>query len=490
MNDILTDLHVIAPELALALGTMALMIIGAFGRGGAFRLVSGLSLVLWAVVGAYVWFESPSSDVARVFENMLVLDHFARFVKVLVMGGCMAALMIGLGDIKGTVMARFEYPVLMGFSALGMFLMASANDLLSLYVGLELSSLALYVLAAFNRNNAISSEAGLKYFVLGALSSGLLLFGSSLIYGYVGTTQFDVIQATLSVAAVPGPAPVVVIFGMVLVISGIAFKVAAVPFHMWTPDVYEGAPTSVTAFFALVPKIAAMALLIRLVTGPFEPVVHDWKPVITLMSLASMIVGAYAAIIQTNIKRLLAYSSIGNIGYALIGVATGTHFGLASVLMYVAIYMVMTAGTFGIILLLRREGTSIERIADLAGLSKIHPVAAYALAAFMFSMSGIPPLAGFFGKLVVFQAAVAAQAYVLAVLGVLTSVVAAWYYINIIRVMFFENAPGNQAHPVTVNPSLGGIIITTLSLAIIVGFVLMPGPLTTATSTATSGLLP
>lgn len=482
------DMIAITPELILAAGTMLMMIVGVFSRGGALKPVTILTILLWAASAVFIWHNASIAE-TRVFFDMLILDNFGRVVKTMIIAGSGAALLIGLSDLKDSVMARFEYPVLMGFSTLGLFLMVSANDLLALYMGLELSSLALYVLAAFNRNSSQSSEAGLKYFVLGAISSGLLLFGSSLIYGYTGSTQFDVIGATLGAAALPGPTPVIIVFGMVMILAGIAFKIAAVPFHMWTPDVYDGSPMPVTAFFAIVPKVGAVALLIRLLTGPFEMLVHDWRPIIMFMAVASMLVGAFAAIVQTNIKRLLAYSSIGNIGYVLIGIVAGTHFGLASVLTYLAIYMITSAGTFGILLLLRRNGHGITRIADLAGLSKSQPLMAYGLAAMMFSMSGIPPLAGFFAKLAVFQAAVGAQYYTLAVFGVLSSVVAAWYYLNIIRVMFFEK-PEEGVSLLTLANAPAGMIVTILSLAFIVLFILMPGPLSAWSAAATSGMLP
>ncbi|MCB1538427.1 MAG: NADH-quinone oxidoreductase subunit NuoN [Rhodospirillales bacterium] len=487
MNSFMTDLSVLAPELALAAGTMFLMIVGAFGRGGAFRSVSVLSVLLWFGVLAALW--AAGGEETRLFNDTLIQDNFARMVKSLTVLGGIAVLFSAYADLKGTAMARFEFPVLMGFSLLGLFLMASANDLLIMYMGLELSSLSLYVLAAFNRNDAASSEAGLKYFVLGAISSGLLLFGASLLYGYTGATQFDVIGATLGASAVPGPTPVIVVFGMVLVLAALTFKIAAAPFHMWTPDVYEGAPTSVTAFFAVVPKLGALALVIRFLSGPFEQLTGDWQPVISFIAILSMLVGAFAALVQRNIKRLLAYSSIGNIGYALVGVAVATHFGLASSLTYMAIYMVTSAGMFGLILLLRRRGVAVTEISDLAGLSRTHPVIAYGIAAMMFSMAGIPPLAGFLGKLVVFQAAVAAQAYTLAVIGVLSSVVAAWYYINIIRVMFFE-APQDGAQEIEIGLSLPGMVVVALSLIFLVGFIVMPGPLNVWAAVASAHLLP
>ncbi|MBU6234779.1 MAG: NADH-quinone oxidoreductase subunit NuoN [Alphaproteobacteria bacterium] len=485
-HPIFYDIFSMAPELMLAVGSMLLMMIGVMGRGGALKPVALLSVFLWLAAGAFVYLNAPTGAI-RVFNDMIVLDGLSRFAKLLITGGSVAALLIAVRDIEGTIMARFEYPVLMSFATLGMFIMVSANDLLALYVGLELSSLSLYVLAAFDRNSNRASEAGLKYFVLGAISSGMLLFGSSLIYGYTGTLQFDVIKATLSAAAVPGPASLVVLFGMILIISAIAFKVSAVPFHMWTPDVYEGAPTSVTAFFAIVPKVAAIVLLMRLVTGPFGPLASDMLPVVGIIAAASMTVGAFAAIVQTSIKRLLAYSSIGNIGYALVGIAAGTHLGLSSVLLYMAIYMVMTTAAFSVILLLRRDGAAVEKIADLAGLSKTHPVVAYALAIVMFSMSGIPPMAGFFGKFAVFQAAVAAHAYVLAVFGVLTSVVAAWYYLNVIRVMFFEEP--SEEHKPTLHFCPATYAVLAASVIFLAGFIVFPDQLTVWTANATAGLL-
>lgn len=489
MNGLFADIALMAPEIILAVGTMALMIVGAYGKGGAFRAVTTLSVLLWAAAGAYVWISS-GEPVVRLFNDSIIIDQFARVAKTLITFGSIAALLIALADLKGTIMARFEYPVLMSFATLGMYLMVSANDLLMLYMGLELSSLSLYVLAAFNRNSSASSEAGLKYFVLGAISSGLILFGASLLYGFTGSLQFDIIGATANVVSIPGPAPVIVTFGMVLILAGMTFKVAAVPFHMWTPDVYDGAPTSVTAFFAIVPKLAALALMARLLAGPFGGLIHDWQPILSFMAVASMIVGGFAAIVQTSLKRLLAYSSISNVGYALVGLAIGTKAGMASVLVYMTIYMVSTIGVFGIILMLRRDGFGISKIADLSGLSRTRPGMAYALAGLMFSYSGIPPLAGFFGKLAVFQAAVAAHAYVLAVIGVVTSVVAAWYYINIIRVMFFETGEeGSQAN-VTYTRSLPGLAMVTLSIAFVALFIFMPAPLNALAVSATTSLLP
>lgn len=484
-HPIFFDILAVLPEVMLAVGGMVLMMIGAFGRGGALKPVGAVAVLLWVVVAGYLCL-NPQTETVRVFNDMVVVDGFSRFLKILIAGGSLAAMLLAFGDLKNTVMARFEYPVLMTFATLGMFIMVSANDLLTLYVGLELSSLSLYVLAAFDRNSTRASEAGLKYFVLGAISSGLLLFGASLIYGYTGSTQFNVIQLTLSASAVPGPTSLVVLFGMIMIVCAMAFKISAVPFHMWTPDVYEGAPTSVTAFFAIVPKLAAIALLMRLAAVPFSGVAGDLMPVIWILSFASMAVGAFAALVQTSLKRLLAYSSIGNIGFALVGLASGTHLGFSATLVYMAIYMVMTAGAFGVVLLLRRDGVAVEKISDLAGLSKTHPVMAYALAAIMFSMSGIPPMAGFFGKLAVFQAAVAAHAYVLAVFGVLTSVVAAWYYLNVIRVMFFE--AGEEDHKPALNFCPAAYAVLAASVLFIVSFVAFPNGLAVAAANASAVL--
>jgi NADH-quinone oxidoreductase subunit N len=333
--------------------------------------------------------------------------------------------------------AKFEFPVLIVFASIGMLMMVSANDLISLYIGLELQSLSLYVVASFRRDSRRSSEAGLKYFVLGALSSGMLLYGASLIYGFAGTTSFDGLATLFKGLGGEGPS-VGLVVGLVFVISGLAFKVSAVPFHMWVPDVYQGAPTPVTAFFAVAPKIAAIALFVRVLMGPFGVMIGDWQQVVIVLSIASMALGAFAAIRQTNIKRLMAYSSIGHVGYALIGLAAGTEAGVRGVLVYMAIYLVMNVGTFCCILAMRRTGRMVEGIDDLAGLARTHPLVAMAMAAMMFSMAGIPPLAGFFGKFYIFVAAIDAGLITLAVIGVLTSVVGAFYYLRIIKIMYFE----------------------------------------------------
>ena len=379
-------------------------------------------------------------------------------------------------------MRRFEYPVLLMFITLGMMAMVSAYNLLSLYMALELQSLSIYVLAAFRRDDGRSSEAGLKYFILGALSSGMLLFGISLIYGYTGQIGYDEIAA-----AVTGP-PVNagLLTGLVFVIVGIAFKISAAPFHMWTPDVYEGAPTSVTAMMAIAPKIAALAMLTRLLCGPFLHILPQWQQVVWALAALSMAWGSFAVIGQKNIKRLMAYSSISNMGYALIGLVAGTQAGIASIVVYLSIYAAMTAGVFAIILSMRRDGAMVEDIDALSGLSRTHPARAYAMAVLMFSMSGVPPLAGFFGKLAVFQAAIAAGLPVLAVLGVVLSVVAAYYYLRIIKIMFFDPAGATLDR----EPGIGLQIVMTLSVAFIVAFILAPGPLVGIAQNAARAFFP
>jgi NADH-quinone oxidoreductase subunit N len=363
-----------------------------------------------------------------------VVDDFARFMKVLALIGSAVTLIMSGRYLLRTKMDSEEYPVLIMLATIGMMLMISANDLIALYMGIELQSLALYVVAAINRDSAKSSEAGLKYFVLGALSSGMLLYGASLVYGLTGHTGFADIAKALSLSG----SNLGIIFGIVFIIAGLAFKVSAVPFHMWTPDVYEGAPTPVTAFFAAAPKIAAVALFTRVMVGPFANVTQDWQQVVVLVSLASMVLGAFAAIGQSNIKRLLAYSSIANMGFALVGLAAGSVEGVQGVLVYMLIYLVTTLGVFACVLAMRRKGVYVESISDLAGLGRTNKGLAFVLAMLMFSLAGIPPLAGFFGKLFVFSAAIKAGLYVLAIVGVIASVVGAYYYLRIVKIMYFE----------------------------------------------------
>jgi NADH-quinone oxidoreductase subunit N len=423
------------PEVILAVGALALLMTGAFGGDRATHVVTGLSVAL-IVIAAVSLILMPTEG--ETFNGAFILDGFARFMKVVTLIGSGVAIAMSVGYARAQKFERFEYPVLILIATLGMMMMISANDLIALYLGLELQSLALYVVAAINRDSVRSTEAGLKYFVLGALSSGMLLYGASLIYGFTGQTTFAGIAAALQGSG----SSLGLIFGLVFLIAGIAFKISAVPFHMWTPDVYEGAPTPVTAFFAAAPKVAAMAMFIRVVIGPFEPVTPDWQQILSFISIASMLLGAFAAIGQHNIKRLMAYSSIGHMGFALVGLAAGNEAGVQGVIIYILIYMAMTLGAFACILAMRRRDGMVEEISDLAGLSKTNPIMAFMLAMILFSLAGIPPLAGFFAKFYVFLAAIQAGLYVLAVIGVLASVVGAYYYLSIIRVMYFDEPRG------------------------------------------------
>ncbi len=425
------------PEIFMSVMAMALLMLGVFRRAPSSDLISMLSLAVLALTAALVIFGSTGTVTA--FHDAFVVDTFARVMKVLTLFGSAAAIIMSVHFMKVERIERFEYPILILLATVGMMAMISAQDLISLYMGLEVQSLALYVVAAINRDSARSSEAGLKYFVLGALSSGMLLYGCSLIYGFTGTTSFDGIAEVLKA----GDAPVGLIFGLVFLIAGLAFKVSAVPFHMWTPDVYEGAPTPVAAFFAAAPKIAAIAIFVRAMVSPFPGITPDWQQIIVFISIASMVLGAFAAIGQENIKRLLAYSSIGHMGYALVGLAAGSQEGVRGVVIYMTIYLFMTLGSFGCVLAMRRHGSAVEEISDLAGLARNNKTLAFILAMLMFSLAGIPPLAGFFGKYFVFLAAIQANLYALAVIGVIASVVGAYYYLRIVKIMYFDEPADN-----------------------------------------------
>jgi NADH-quinone oxidoreductase subunit N len=419
------------PEIVLALCGMGTLLTGVIRRGDNFSLCTMMVLGAYVLAAVLV----VATPFGHAFNGLFVTDAFSAFIKILVLAGAALALMLSLDYNRAEQIDRFEFPVLMLFSTVGMLLMASAANLMSLYMGLELQSLAIYVLAAFARDTVRSAEAGLKYFVLGALASGLLLYGISLVYGFSGVMDFSRIAQALTSPVGVSPGLVV---GIVFIIAGLAFKVSAVPFHMWTPDVYEGAPAPVTAFMATAPKVAAMALLLRVMASPFGHMLGQWQLLIELVSIASMLLGSLAAIGQTNIKRLLAYSSIGHMGYALIGLAVGNAVGIRGVLIYLVTYVFMSAGSFAVIVAMRRRGRAVERIADLAGLGRTDPLMAMVLAVMMFSMAGIPPLSGFFGKLYVFLAAVQSGMWVLAVIGVLTSVIGAYYYLRVIKVMYFD----------------------------------------------------
>jgi NADH-quinone oxidoreductase subunit N len=463
--ELLSSLSLSMPELIIAVGALALLMIGVFSGERANSTVTGLAVALLVAAGA--WMLVFGHDGAG-YGTAFVSDPFARFMKFLTLLGAAVTLIMSVGFAKAEKFDKFEFPVLVLLATLGMLLMISANDMLALYLGLELQSLALYVIAAINRDNVRSTEAGLKYFVLGALSSGMLLYGISLVYGYTGHTSFDAIAAALA----GGERQLGLVFGLVFVLAGLCFKISAVPFHMWTPDVYEGAPTPVTAFFAAAPKMAAMALIVRVTMGAFEPIGTDWQQIIVFVSIASMALGAFAAIGQKNIKRLMAYSSIGHMGYALVGLAANSEAGVRGVVIYMLIYLVMTLGTFAFILAMRRKDGNVEQISDLAGLSSTNPVMATILTILMFSLAGIPPLAGFWGKWYVFLAAINANLYALAIIGVLASVVGAFYYLRIIKIMWFDEPVGGF------QPMAGELrLVLGLSGAFVLFYVLIGGPI-------------
>ncbi len=469
------------PEGWLAVAAMALLMLGVFRGNAATRLVAWLAVITLGVALVMVLAAPVGRTVT--FSGMFIVDEFARFMKVLVLIGSGLAIVMSLGYIRHQNIERFEYPVLIVLATLGMAMMISANDLIALYIGLELQSLALYVVAAFRRDSTRSSEAGLKYFVLGALASGMLLYGCSLIYGFAGTTSFEALAASFEGAGQPSTGLVV---GLVFVIAGLAFKVSAVPFHMWTPDVYEGAPTPITAFFSVAPKIAAFALFLRVMVGPFAELLDQWQQVIMVIAVASMVLGAFAAIWQSNIKRLMAYSSIGHVGYALVGLAAGSEDGIKGALVYWVIYLAMNVGAFACILCMRREDGMVEQIDDLKGLSRTHPILALAMAIFMFSLAGIPPLAGFFAKFYVFVAAINEGLYALAVIGLIATVVAAFYYLRIIKVMYFDEPAEPFERPIGTEMTvvLGGAGIFTMF------FFVYPAPLLTTAQAAAAALFP
>ncbi|MGE3992731.1 NADH-quinone oxidoreductase subunit NuoN [Pseudorhodoplanes sp.] len=463
------------PEIILAVGAMILLMVGAYGGERTNILVSTLSIAL-LVMAAVTVVLLPAGRLST-FGGSFVVDDFARFVKILAFGGTAAAILMSFDFVKRAGMRKFEYPILMLLSATGMGMLISATDLIALYLGLELMSLSLYVIAAIDRDSVKSTEAGLKYFVLGALSSGMLLYGASLIYGATGQISF----AGIAQAAPQGG--LALTFGLVFLLAGLCFKVSAVPFHMWTPDVYEGAPTPVTAFFAAAPKVAAMAVFTRATMTAFPTVTLQWQQIVVFVSIASMALGSFAAIGQTNIKRLLAYSSIGHMGFALVGLAAGTQEGVQGVLIYIAIYVAMTLGTFACVLSMRRAGGMVENISDLAGLARTSPMMAFLLAMLMFSLAGIPPLAGFFAKFYVFLAAINAGLYALAVIGVLTSVVGAYYYLAIVKTMYFDE-PHKSFEPM---PGEQAMVLGVAGLFNLLFFV-YPGPLLDAATAAAKSL--
>ena len=481
MNGLVAGYGLMAPEIVLVVGAMALLMLGVFRpeTSREAETIGWLAIVV-LLLAAWLVFDQPPGR-QTLFEGSFVLDGFGRFMKVLTLAASAVALLLSFDYMRETGSQKFEYPVLVLLATAGMMMMISANDLIALYLGLELQSLALYVVAAIRRDDLRSSEAGLKYFVLGALSSGMLLYGASLIYGFTGSTGFTAIAAA---AKATGAAQNIgLIFGLVFLLVGIAFKISAVPFHMWTPDVYEGAPTPVTAFFAAAPKAAAVALLMRVTIGAFNGIGPQWQQVVSVLAIASMGLGAFAAIGQTNIKRLLAYSAIGNIGYALIGLAAGSPEGARGVIFYMVIYVAMTLGAFACVLAMRRPEGMVEEIDELSGLAETNLGMATVLALLLFSLAGIPPLAGFFAKFYVFAAAVKEGLWLLAVFGVLASVVGAYYYVRIVKIMFFDDAK----EKFLAVPTKAALIMGVCGLFMLL-YVAWPAPLVEAADAAAQSL--
>ena len=475
IQSVLPAITPVLPEIVLSVGALLLVLWGAW-RGE--RSSESVNLLALGLLIFTFFLVASQTGTVTTLNGAFIADPFARVMKALILIGSAATILLSRDYFQRERIDRFEYPILIVLCTIGMMVMASANDLISLYLGLELQSLAAYVIAAFHRDDVKSTEAGLKYFVLGALSSGMLLYGASLVYGFTGTVSFPGI-----VTALNGPASFGLVLGIVFVAAGVAFKLAAVPFHMWTPDVYEGSPTPVTAFFASAPKMAAMAMTVRVFIGAFPDVTAVWQQIIVFVSIASMALGSFAAIGQRNLKRLMAYSSIGNVGYALIGLAAGSEEGIRGVVIYMIVYLAMTLGAFAVLLSLRRKDKMFETIDDLSGLSRTHPWLAFSLAAMMFSLAGIPPLAGFFAKFYVFAAAIKADLVALAVIGVVTSVVGAFYYLRLVKVMYFDDA---QAPYERIPP--GSAIVLAASSVVVVLFFLIPAPLVAAAGNAAKSL--
>jgi len=427
----MTNLELVFPEIFLSLSIMFLLILGVFKKNSS-KLVQNISLIVLLITAVITFNETIGAGEKYLFNNSIVIDYLSSFMKIITLIAAFLVLIISSHYLRTFKIYKIEYPILILSSVLGMMIMISSNDLIVFYMGLELQSLALYVLATFNRDQLKSSEAGLKYFVLSALSSGLLLYGCSLIYGFTGSTNFNLIANELN------PNEYALTFGIVFILVGLAFKISAVPFHMWAPDVYEGSPTSVTLFFTMVPKIAALTVFIRFLYVPFLNLIDQWQMILIFLSIASMLFGAVAAIGQTNLKRLIAYSSISHIGYALAGLATGTNEGIQSSVIYITIYVLMNLGLFSCLLMMRRNNDYYEDIEDLSGLSKNHPLLSLSLLIILFSLAGIPPLAGFFAKFYIFKSVLEQSMYFLAIVGLLSTVVAAFYYLRIIKIMYFD----------------------------------------------------
>jgi NADH-quinone oxidoreductase subunit N len=472
------SLALVLPEIILSLGAIALLMVAAFAGEGATRAINWFAVGLLAAAGACL--SGAAGTGGYAFAGLYQADAFGTFAKLLIYAAAAVCIVIAPRFFEQQERLRAEYPILILFSAVGMGMMVSATDLLTLYVGLELQSLAAYVLASFVRRDQRSAEAGLKYFVLGSLASGILLYGITLLYGFSGSTSYAGVLGALGDGVGMGE-----LFGIVFVMSGLAFKLSAVPFHMWTPDVYEGSPTPVTAFFASAPKVAAVALMVRVAVEAMGTATKDWQQIVVFMALASIILGAAGAIAQQNIKRLLAYSSINNMGFALIGLAAGTETGVAAVLSYMAIYVVMTLGSFVCVLQMRdADGNPVENLSSLAGLSQTRRGLAAAIAIFMFSLAGIPPLFGFWAKLLVFDAAVAADLVPLAAIGIAASVIGAYYYLKIVKTMYFDEPAGAFAPP---QSRLETGLIGVSALFVVAGYPLIPA-LGSATAAAAGSL--
>ena len=427
----INNLNILFPEIFLSLSIFSILLIGVYIKNS-FNLIFNVSSLI-IIVTITIILTSPNSE-EKIFLDSFTRDAFSNYFKILILLSTLFVLNSSKNFIIDNKLDKFEYPIIILLSVLGMFFMVSANDLILFYLGLELQSLSLYILASIDRDNLRSTESGIKYFVLSALSSGLLLYGCSLLYGFTGSTNFELIASQLNKENTGA------IFAMVFILVGLAFKISAVPFHMWTPDVYEGAPTSITSYFAVVPKVAGLALLIKFMNVPFSNILLEWQTIIIFLSIASMILGAVAAMVQKNFKRLLAYSSIGHIGYALAGVATGAITGYQSAIVYISIYVVMNIGAFSCLYLLKKDSQYKENINDLSGISKKHPLLAVSLLIILFSLAGVPPLGGFFAKFYVFVAVLEKEMYALAIIGLLTTVMSAFYYLKIIKTIYFDDS--------------------------------------------------
>lgn len=475
MNDLTLSLQALVPEMTLLVGAMALLMLGVFTTERNARVADGLSIAL--LIGVAFLIAGQPSGRMTAFGGSLIVDDFGRFLKILSVLASAAAIVLSLSYMDAEKQRKFEYPVLILLSTAGMMMLISAGDLIALYLGFELMSLCLYVIAAIERDSVRSTEAGLKYVVLGALSSGMMLYGVSLIYGFTGTMSFT------GIAKAAGAGGIGLTFGLVFLFAGLCFKISAVPFHMWTPDVYEGAPTPVTAFFAAAPKVAAIGLFVRVAIEAFPSITVQWQQIIVFVAIASMLLGSFAAIGQRNIKRLMAYSSIGNMGFALVGLAAASPDGVSGVLIYMTIYVVMTLGVFACILAMRRSSGMVEDIGELSGLARTRPAMAFFLGTLLFSLAGVPPLAGFFAKFYVFLAAIQSGLYTLAVIGVVASVISAYYYLTIVKIMYFdEPAESFKPMPRELSAVLG------VSGVLVLLFFVYPAPLINAATVAAKSL--